>query len=232
MLNIYSAKQVEAFWRDVDRTSENDCWLWNGRLTSSGHGVFFNGGRTVGAHRFSYELVYGEIQHGLIICHRCNEPQCVNPNHLYAGTAKDNRNDRVKARLYKFNAPKIGMTKQADIYSANQVMDTLNIKAVEFRCLVKDGVITAYRSSCGGWVYKRTEIETLRSKNNFVTEKVFTVKEIAEHFKVTRQAVYVWITEGRLQAVKVGNRTRVTETAISNFVRPIEPGEVLEDIGE
>lgn len=65
--------------------------------------------------------------------------------------------------------------------------------------------------------------------SGIMSEKVFTVKEVAEHFKVSRQAVYDWITEGRLRAVKIGNRTRIPESAIEAFVRPIEPGEAIED---
>ncbi|HEU4321876.1 MAG TPA: helix-turn-helix domain-containing protein [Roseiflexaceae bacterium] len=60
-------------------------------------------------------------------------------------------------------------------------------------------------------------------------EPVFTVKEVAEHFKVSRQAVYNWIAEGRLRALKVGTSTRIPASAITAFVRPIEPGETLTD---
>jgi excisionase family DNA binding protein len=66
-------------------------------------------------------------------------------------------------------------------------------------------------------------------ERSIMGEKLFTVKEVAEHFKVSRQAVYDWITDGRLRAVKVGNRTRIPESAINEFVRPIEPGEPIED---
>jgi excisionase family DNA binding protein len=59
-------------------------------------------------------------------------------------------------------------------------------------------------------------------------EPYYTVKEVAERFKVSRQAVYDWISEGRLRAVKVGNRTRIPQSAIQAFVRPVEPGEALE----
>jgi excisionase family DNA binding protein len=59
-------------------------------------------------------------------------------------------------------------------------------------------------------------------------EPYYTVKEVADRFKVSRQAIYDWISEGRLRAVKVGNRTRVPQSAIAAFVRPVEPGEALE----
>lgn len=58
-----------------------------------------------------------------------------------------------------------------------------------------------------------------------VHEEYFTVQEVADRLKVTRQAVYDWIKEGRLRAVKVGNRTRIPGSAVDEFVRPIAPGE-------
>ena len=59
-----------------------------------------------------------------------------------------------------------------------------------------------------------------------MNEDYFTVKEVAERLKVTRQAVYDWISEGRLRAVKVGNRTRIARSAIEAFIRPFEPGDL------
>jgi excisionase family DNA binding protein len=61
-----------------------------------------------------------------------------------------------------------------------------------------------------------------------MSEQYYTVREIAERFKVSRQSVYDWIAEGRLRAVKIGNRTRIPESALEAFVQPIEPGEPLE----
>lgn len=60
-------------------------------------------------------------------------------------------------------------------------------------------------------------------------EKMYTVQEIAKHFRISRQAVYDWIHDGKLRAVRIGERVRVPESALRDFVRPIEPGEPLED---
>jgi excisionase family DNA binding protein len=69
---------------------------------------------------------------------------------------------------------------------------------------------------------------TTNKSFGLMSEQYYTVKEVAEHFKVSRQSVYDWISEGRLRAVKVGNRTRIPESALDEFVRPVEPGEPLE----
>lgn len=61
-----------------------------------------------------------------------------------------------------------------------------------------------------------------------MNETYLTVKEIADKFRVSRQAVYDWIESGQLKAVRVGKRVRVPESSLAGFVKPIEPGEIVE----
>ena len=85
--SVMTRSDIEAMSEAI---TETGCWVWLGSVTQFGHGVCRGGA----AHRVSYELHKGEIPKGMYICHRCNVASCVNPNHLYAGTAIDNSNDR------------------------------------------------------------------------------------------------------------------------------------------
>ena len=72
------------------------CWLWNGSCTKDGYGVMGVGRSQKRAHRMAYECFVGEIQDGMLVCHACDVPKCVNPDHLFLGTSKDNAIDRNK----------------------------------------------------------------------------------------------------------------------------------------
>jgi hypothetical protein len=76
----------------------DDCWPWTGPRVS-GYGVLWRNGNNYGAHRVAWELANGPIPDGMFICHRCDNPPCCNPAHLFLGTQADNDADRtVKGR--------------------------------------------------------------------------------------------------------------------------------------
>ncbi len=94
---------VERFWRKVNKTES--CWLWTGAKTFGGYGVISSAPpkpyKPIRAHRLSYEIHKGEIPEGHDVLHTCDAPTCVNPEHLFTGTPKDNYADCLaKGRNY------------------------------------------------------------------------------------------------------------------------------------
>ena len=81
------------FWERLDKSS-SECWLWTG-ANIQGYGVLHVRGRRVRAHRYAYEMAFGEIPPGMDVCHACDTPPCCNPAHLFVGTRADNMRDMV-----------------------------------------------------------------------------------------------------------------------------------------
>ena len=86
----------ERFWSKVDKGGPDECWLWQAATDGWGYGRSSVRGKTKLAHRVSYELEKGPIPEGLCVCHSCDVPPCVNPQHLFVGTQQDNITDRYK----------------------------------------------------------------------------------------------------------------------------------------
>jgi len=95
-----SDKHVERFWGYVEKIAGIDCWLWTGTQGRHGYGVFKVRPMMYRAHRIAYELIKGEIPLGLNVCHKCDTPLCVRPDHLYVGTQKQNIGDSIRARRH------------------------------------------------------------------------------------------------------------------------------------
>lgn len=90
------------FWRYVDKCGQGECWTWMGSKDGSGYGRIKDdrGKSPLKAYRLSWEMHNRPLKDGEVVCHRCDNPSCVNPDHLFVGTQRDNMRDASnKGRL-------------------------------------------------------------------------------------------------------------------------------------
>lgn len=123
----------DRFWEKVKRGSVDECWPWTAHTHYKGYGVFGIDGYAEKAHRVSWEITNGEIPKGMCVCHKCDNPPCCNPNHLFLGTTGDNTRDSVRKGRFV-------STKKGEGHVKHKLTDEL---VKRFRKLY-DGGMSAY----------------------------------------------------------------------------------------
>lgn len=108
------------FWTQIKRGNNDECWNWEGASNREGYGRFRWNGKPKLAHRISYLLHHGEDPYPLDVLHHCDNPKCVNPNHLFLGTDKDNVRDMIEKGR---NNPVFGERSPRATLSNDEVLD-------------------------------------------------------------------------------------------------------------
>lgn len=91
------------YWENVNKKTINECWEWIGSKTSAGYGIIFFNGKSIYAHRAIFLLLQkNNIAEELIVCHKCDNPSCINPKHLFIGTQKDNIEDMINKKRNRY----------------------------------------------------------------------------------------------------------------------------------
>lgn len=120
---MFSKSFDERFWEKVFKTTT--CWIWTG-ATAHHYGQIKRDGKKVGAHIVSFELANGELPTGMKVLHKCDNPLCVRPDHLFSGTLSDNMVDCVaKGRHYNpmLNGAVHGNTKKTHCAKGHEYTD-------------------------------------------------------------------------------------------------------------
>lgn len=139
------------------KATESGCIVWTGSTDKCGYGRIWANGRLESAHRASYEAHIGKIPEGLCVLHRCDNPPCINPSHLFLGTPLDNSNDKIaKGRNRKAAGERHWKAKLTYL----QVEAIRNESGVQDLIAKKYGVsqATVSRIKIGkGWIHELTE---------------------------------------------------------------------------
>lgn len=95
---------AQRFMEAVSPEPNSGCWLWTKYLDRNGYGLVGNGSDQIFAHRFAYAAFVGPLVNGMLVCHHCDNPTCVNPDHLFQATHRVNMDDMVAKQRHKFGS--------------------------------------------------------------------------------------------------------------------------------
>lgn len=150
-------KIVRLFWKEPFRIDENGCWNWTRRTIPNGYGQMYfigEGNRRTAkyAHRISWLIHFGAIPTGMHVCHRCDNPRCCNPWHMFLGTPAENARDRkAKGRNYQGKRKRFDRNRIREMLNAGRSIREIACEMGAHRTTIEKAVRRhALKDSTGG----------------------------------------------------------------------------------
>lgn len=144
----------QRFWSNVNKSHPDSCWEWQGVINSNGYGTLKVGQRAWLATRLLWTWLHGEIPQGMCVLHKCDNPPCVNPDHLFLGTRKDNYDDMVaKGRLNRARGEHQGSAKM----TADKVRELRRLYEKEGKTQIEiSGIMGIHQTTVSRIIERRT----------------------------------------------------------------------------
>lgn len=167
----------------LDKTGGDDaCWPFIGCRNEQGYGKIRINGRSMRAHRVAWELSYGKLESDLFVCHKCDNPPCCNPSHLFIGTPQDNASDMVKKGRHLINPKHLPF---GDAHWSRRYPE--KVKRGMAHPLKKNPLLAAHGESAG--LTKMTNESVIESRREFELG-VATISHLAKKHRITYTAMY------------------------------------------
>ena len=144
MKKFFKGIHPKRFWTQVEYNLKTGCWEWQGyTIKRNGYGRFMCERKNPLAHRYAYEQLVGPIPEGIQVCHRCDVPKCVRPDHLFLGTNSDNVRDALRKGRRKDALP-LDVVKQiqallAEGWGAAAISTRLGVKRYTVANMINSG---------------------------------------------------------------------------------------------
>lgn len=130
---------IERFWARFKEDKKTGCLEWTYSKNPKGYGQYMIGGRgqqrRFYTHRLSWMLTFGKIPKGFIVCHKCDNPSCGNPSHLFLGTYKDNTNDMMKKGRHWYIKVDPLLYSKLNFEKAREIRETKHLLSIKQQAL-------------------------------------------------------------------------------------------------
>lgn len=184
IVKVTSKTLEQRYWEKVIKGKDiNDCWKWKATKSEFGYGYMNHKKKTLMAHRASYMIHYGKIKEGLSVLHKCDNPECSNPLHLFLGTQTENMQDMMEKKRYPngSNHPKSKITEEEVMRIKN-----LRVEGNTYKEIAKIMKVdySNVRNILSGNTWKHIEIELpiLKNKRNvkISNEQIIEIRRLRE----------------------------------------------------
>ncbi len=201
----YTPRQINKFWDGINILDKDSCWAWKRSVNKDGYGRTGVSGQDLIAHRVAYFLHYNENPMQLAVCHKCDNPICCNPYHLFLGTNKENTLDSVKKgrkpigekhKMAKLTEEQVSKIKEMYLTGNYHHPDLAKLFSISKRQIgrILRGEVWAYLEApdltkVKGYTGKKLKSEQVIKIRELYTNNIESEKSLSEMFGVSTRSI-------------------------------------------